>query len=46
MRNSKHLGSSPRSSGRIVAPCDGGKLAAEIMLERENAGLRMGGVTF
>lgn len=43
MRNSKHLGSSPRSSGRIVAPCDGGKLAAEIMLERENAGLRMGG---
>lgn len=46
MRNSKHPGSSPRSSGRIVAPCDGGKLAAEIMRERENAGLRMGGVTF
>lgn len=35
MRNSKHLGSSPRSSGRIVAPCDGGKLAAEIMRERD-----------
>ena len=84
MRNSKHLGSSSRSSGRIVAPCNGGKLAAEIMrerdlgkptsrrraglaretdparaadnrppgesrppgLERENAGLRLGGVTF
>lgn len=35
MRNSKHLGSSSRSSGRIVAPCDSGKLAAEIMRERD-----------